>query len=214
MAAPSLERSSEHRPSTPQRKEPVVPIGRTHADGHQAVIGHDDWPDLNGCDAKHCGHTPRPATIAPRHRQLPPPANWCCRPSADIRALEVVALKPPVRAERYTRRRSRSRGHTSAGDPLGDCCAEHGLRPCGLTPPGAHRASHGAAAPAGSRWHPGRDPCSLDPLSISTFAAQTTTASTTLSTGACIRAGATQQEVRDWRWRARRSCVGYQRSFA
>ena len=28
------------------------------------------------------------------------------------------------------------------------------MRPCGLTSPGAHRASHGAAAPAGCRWRP------------------------------------------------------------
>ena len=28
------------------------------------------------------------------------------------------------------------------------------MRPCGLAPPGAHRAIHSAAAPAGSRWRP------------------------------------------------------------
>ena len=35
------------------------------------------------------------------------------------------------------------------------------MRRCGLTSPGAHRASHGAAAPAGSRWRP--DPLRTPP---------------------------------------------------
>ena len=42
---------------------------------------------------------------------------------------------------RGPRRWPRSGGHPSAGGTQGDCGAAHGLRPCGLTTSGAHRAS-------------------------------------------------------------------------
>ena len=48
--------------------------------------------------------------------------------------------------------------HTSAGDPQGDCCEEHGLRPSGLTSAAAHNASHRLAAPAGGRMAPRSNP--------------------------------------------------------
>ena len=76
------------------------------------------------------------------------------RPCADIRALESAALKLPVRPRRHTRTSSDGGGHTSAGDPRGECCEEHGLRPCGLTNSEAHRASHRPAVPAGTGWRP------------------------------------------------------------
>lgn len=45
-------------------------------------------------------------------RQLPYGLTDPCRPSTDIRALEFVARKPPVRSNRHTRRWSRSGAHT------------------------------------------------------------------------------------------------------
>jgi hypothetical protein len=40
---------------------------------------------------------------------------------SDIHGLEFVALKPPVRPKRHTRRWSLGGGHTSVCSPQGDC---------------------------------------------------------------------------------------------
>ncbi len=77
------------------------------------------------------------------------------RAIGDMGGPNLTAPKRPFAyAPRPSKVAPRNR-QTQVGSSLGDSGAVHGLRPCGLTPSGASRASPWPPAPAGAGWCPG-----------------------------------------------------------